>query len=221
MTTLYDEETAWGVCGTNSTQRVIGSTNTFGGSPDLDTRPPEMARSTIYHKIQRCPSCGYCAYVISECLPNAETIIESDGYRNILENENRPDSASAFLALSYLQQQSGEFDSAAWSAIAAAWICDDHENEQESQKCRLQGLSMIEKAKAESQEFSEEPGATQAVSIDLMRRVGMFEEAMSLAKVSLQSDDMLDIIQDIIRFEMELIKSKDTGVHTIAETEKE
>ncbi len=220
MTSLYDEDVVCGVCGESSKQKVIGSTNTFGGSPDLDTRPPEMARSTIYYEIQRCPSCGYCSDEISECLPDAETIIASDGYHNILNNENLPNSASEFMAFSYLQQQCGEFAGAAWSAISAAWICDDYENEQESRRCRIQGLSMIKNAEANSQEFAEEPGAAQAVTIDIMRRAGMFEGAMKLAKKSLQAGDMPGIIKDVIKFEMELIGSKDTGLHTVAEAQE-
>lgn len=54
MTTMYEEDFESYVCGTKSNHMAIGSTNSFG-SPDLDTRPPEMARSTIYQFIQRCP----------------------------------------------------------------------------------------------------------------------------------------------------------------------
>ena len=46
MTTLGTASAACAVCGTVSEYTVIQSTSRFG-SPDLDTRPPEMERSTL------------------------------------------------------------------------------------------------------------------------------------------------------------------------------
>jgi hypothetical protein len=57
MTTLYREKSRCAVCGIATEYTSIGSTNAFG-SPDLDTRPPEMQRSTIFAWVQRCPECG-------------------------------------------------------------------------------------------------------------------------------------------------------------------
>lgn len=54
MTTLYEAKAQCAVCGTESEYTGIGSTNSFG-SPDLDTRPLKMKRSTIVDWIQRCP----------------------------------------------------------------------------------------------------------------------------------------------------------------------
>lgn len=49
------------VCQTESSHTVLLSSNTFGGLPDIDGRPPSMLRGTMDLWVQRCPLCGYCA----------------------------------------------------------------------------------------------------------------------------------------------------------------
>ena len=66
MTTMHEEKVQCCVCGKKNNHEVVGSSYSHGSS-DLDTRPPEMTRSTIYYSIQRCPSCGYSASDLSEC----------------------------------------------------------------------------------------------------------------------------------------------------------
>ncbi len=44
MTTIYNKKITCCLCNKESEYRGIGSTNAFG-SPDLDTRPPQMQRS--------------------------------------------------------------------------------------------------------------------------------------------------------------------------------
>ena len=47
MTTVDEAKRKCALCGETSTHIEVMSTNTFGGVPDLDTRPPEMMRSTF------------------------------------------------------------------------------------------------------------------------------------------------------------------------------
>lgn len=47
MTRIVPSKCKCAVCGAKSRYNVIASTNTFGGGPDLDLRPPEMERSTM------------------------------------------------------------------------------------------------------------------------------------------------------------------------------
>lgn len=65
------------ICGEMCKVYAIASTNRMG-SPDLDTRPPEMERSTIKYHIQYCPSCHYCAPDITSGPDIAAQIIKSD-----------------------------------------------------------------------------------------------------------------------------------------------
>ena len=157
MTTMQENEVECCVCGKTSTHMGIASTNSFG-SPDLDTRPPEMQRSTIYYWIQRCPSCGYCSSDLSNCSDNVNGIVESEEYQNIINDQSIPDEAASFLALSYEKQQSHQYSDSAWRAIHAAWICDDKGNDEAARKCRIKALSMIEKGEANSQKIADQAG---------------------------------------------------------------
>ena len=104
MSLIYGEDVECVICNEISNQAVIVSTNVFG-SPDLDTRPPEMERSNIEYEIQRCPSCGYCSSDLSKCHENTKDIVDSQRYKTIIANDLLPEVASSFLALSYEYNQ--------------------------------------------------------------------------------------------------------------------
>ena len=177
MTTMHDNKVQCGVCGGESNHKVVRSSYSHGSS-DLDTRPPEMTRSTIYYSIQRCPSCGYCASDLSECSGKVKDHVESKEYQKIIGNKAIPKVAASFLALSYEKQQTHQYSESAWAAIHAAWICDDKNKQKASKECRKKAISMIESANAHSQKMGDQAGATEVLTIDLMRRAGMFEQAL-------------------------------------------
>ena len=215
MTTMHQEKVKCCVCGKKSNHDVVGSSYSHGSS-DLDTRPPEMRRSTIYYSIQRCPSCGYCASDLSECSGDAKFHVESKEFQEIIGNKAIPKVAASFLALSYEKQQTHQYSESAWAAIHAAWICDDKNKQKASKECRKKAISMIENANAYSQNMGDQAGATEALTIDLMRRAGMFEQALKLAEET-KTKDIEEIILQVIAYEESLIESKDINSHTISE----
>ena len=60
MTTIMEFNQTCAVCGETSLQPVISSTSTWG-YPDLDLRPAEMQRSSMFAWLVECPHCGYVA----------------------------------------------------------------------------------------------------------------------------------------------------------------
>jgi len=66
MTRIQVSQVTCGVCGSQSKQATLLSSNTIG-PPDLDGRPfrYSMLRDTMSRWVQRCPECGYCAMYIS------------------------------------------------------------------------------------------------------------------------------------------------------------
>lgn len=96
MTTLYEEKARCAVCGTETEFTGIASTNAFG-SPDLDTRPPEMQRSTIFAWVQCCPECGYCSSDISKVPSQAVSVVHSPEYGKQLTDSTYPELANGFL----------------------------------------------------------------------------------------------------------------------------
>ena len=193
----------------------ISSTNT-SGSPDLDTRPSEMMRSTICYWIERCPSCGYSSSSLSECDGDVRGFVESKAYQDILENKSIPEIAASFMASSYIKQEQQKYSESAWSAIRAAWICDDKNNYEASSKCRRKSISLMERAKEKGQVVMDQVGASEAITIDLMRRAGMFQEALNLVNETKRMD-IEEVIGKVVSYQEKLVRSKDTDSHTISE----
>jgi hypothetical protein len=52
---------------------------------------------------------------------------------------------------------------------------------------------------------------------DLLRRAGLFDEAENLIGVFERADDIDDFINELISFELELVKARDSACHTLAE----
>ena len=215
MTMMSEKEVECGVCGEVSKHHSVMSTNAFG-SPDLDTRPPEMERSTIDEWVQRCPYCRYCAPDISKATPETKMILLSDEYQHIVDSDQLPEKATTFLASSYIHDQANNFAEAAWRAIHAAWVCDDENHHDGSKSCRIKAIGLIDQTAVNGQAISCQAGATETVTIDLLRRSGNFEKALDFIEKA-KTENLDDVIIRIIYFEKVLIENRDTGAHTVAE----
>ncbi len=177
MTRRYKEKEKCAICGKTSEHNAILSTNIFG-SADLDFRPPEMQRSTIDTWIQTCPSCGYCAPTISICLEkSSEEVVRSDSYHQQLNNTEYPKLANIFLCFSLIQESAGGYAKAGKACIHAAWSCDDVGSDAGAQKCRKKAVTLLQKAKENSQRFLKQAISEETLMVDLLRRSGQFELA--------------------------------------------
>lgn len=215
MTTLYKEMTNCCLCGVGKAFSCVKSTNELG-FPDLDTRPPEMYRSTIFTWVQRCPDCGYCATDISEAPAQAEAVIYSSEYIQQLKDETYPDLANNFLCKSLIDKASGDYAAAAWSVIYAAWACDDAKKAKAARKCRVKAADLITKATSAGQPVSEQDGAATAIQVDLLRRAGKIAEARELlSKYRGSISD--DTFSKILDFQDDLLSKGDVACHTIEE----
>ena len=216
MTTLFGENMQCRLCGHTSSQSMIGSTNSFG-APDLDTRPPEMERSTIDHWIQTCPECGYCAPDISKGNRKFNEIVNCDSYKKDLHDRAHPALANAFLCHSMIQESVGKIKEAAWGCIHAAWVCDDDESEDGAQNCRMKTVTLLQKAKENDPDMLSNPkGSFYALMVDLLRRSGQFGLAMSECEQGL-NDQPVEIIQNILKFQKTLIQGEDKGCYTMGD----
>lgn len=179
MTTLYEENARCAVCGYEAEYNGIGSTNSFG-SPDLDTRPPEMQRSTMFAWVQRCPECGYCASDVSKAPSQSAALVRTPEYARQLYDLTFPELANSFLCKALIDESSGDYAAAAWALIHAAWACDDDARPKPARTCRSKAAAMIEKALGSGQQFAEQDGADTAIQVDLLRRAGRLTEARRL-----------------------------------------
>ena len=215
MTTIYEEKKRCGVCGSENKYTGIGSTNTFG-SPDLDTRPPEMQRSTIYAWIQRCPDCGYCNSDVSKSRSDEPVIVKGADYQSQLNDPAYPALANSFLCKAISDRAAGNFADTTWDLIRAAWVCDDSGHAEQAKTCRQMAADMLELSQAHKQKVAGEDRAQTAILVDLLRRGGQPERAQRmLAKQAGEATQ--DVIERVLGFQGLLLERRDFSRHTIAE----
>lgn len=215
MTILLSENVRCAVCGTKSKHTGLVSTNAFGYA-DLDTRPPEMKRSTMHAWVQRCPECRYCNSDISKLSGNAKHDIMLPAYQEMIRESERNNLATSFLCKSMLDEHGAQYPDSVWAAINAAWAFDDASDGESAEYARDRALSMILKAAANGQSFAKSTGAECAITVDLLRRAGHLKEAGA----RLQQQDRTgieDIVHKVLDYQELLLQRADTNCHTVEE----
>lgn len=213
MTTEHRENLSCGLCGEENEYRVIGSTNSFG-QPDLDTRPSEMERSTLFAWVQRCPDCGYCAPDVSAPCAAAKAVVAGAAYREQLNDSAFPPLANTFLCKALLGRETGNLATATWGYIHAAWVCDDANQVEQASKCRRRAAELLVLAEAEGQRVCDQDGLSTAIHVDLLRRAGEIERARQvLAQPVKKGTD--DVITLMLVFQALLLDRNDLGCHTV------
>ena len=215
MTTFAQQSVACGNCGRVFTHHVLGSTYT-SGSPDLDTRPPEMQRSTMHAWIQRCPYCGYCAGDVGEFDNRLRPIIESTEYRLQLADARYPELASKFICAGMLAEAGDEQADAGWAYLHAAWTLDDTNKDELARVWRGRAADKILAILNDGQLFAEQPGASESIVADCLRRAGRGADALQVIDRAL-SQGCGDVINKVLAFERVLIQRGDTDRHLIQE----
>ena len=162
MTTHYREAVRCSVCGVQNEFTGIGSTNAFGSS-DLDGRPPEMHRSTMFAWVQRCPDCGYCASDLSISHPKAQEVMGREEYRDQMNDPAYPELANSFLCKALVDRESKEFAAATSALVHAAWACDDSHKGDQATACRKRAADMLRVAEEHGQNVADESGASTAM----------------------------------------------------------
>jgi hypothetical protein len=215
MTTIVHKEVPCFQCGAQSEFLVLASTNRMGWL-DLDTRPPEMERSTMRTWVQRCPKCGYCASDVSAPRPEAAAVVSTREYKRQLADPEFPPLANSFLCKALIESACGEYSAEAWALIHAAWVCDDSGHLDQAAVCRQRAAEALARAEEHGQRLTEQEGAGTAILVDLLRRSGRFDQAR---RVIAERRDTIsdDIILRVLNFQMWLIDQDDESCHTIAE----
>ena len=217
MTTILNVETECSLCGQVSPQTVFGSPVKLG-LPDLDTRPPESLRSTLPFWVKRCPNCGYCAPDIDREYPLAETVVKRADYQTLLRKRSLPLSARHFLAWALIQLANGEILGAGWSALHAAWACDDAGKPVPAAACRHQALAYFERARQGGKALPgfQDPGAEQILLADLYRRISEFDHAVAVCRQGLDRHPSL-VVNRTLEHEIILCVARDTEAHSLAD----
>lgn len=221
MTTFNIASKSCSVCGATSEQHELTSASAFGWS-DLDLRPPEPARSSLFLWVQQCPACGYCAADIEHGDEDLREIIESDEYRVQLADPSFPPLANAFLCQAIVLEETGNEQGAAWRAVNAAWACDDEGAGEAAVRARLRAVELFRLELAEGGEFGEgdEVGdifaSERALLAELLRRAGRFDEALEACREGEET------VRDerwrrFLELERSLAAARDDGCHSYSE----
>jgi tetratricopeptide (TPR) repeat protein len=215
MSQVIQETKKCAICGHEQTYMLILSTNEFGYM-DLDTRPPEMARSTLRFDIQHCEHCHYVNDNISK-KPRwlDEKVLSSQEYLAIANDRALDETAKAFLLACYLNATEGRFAQAGSLALKAAWIFDDNREIEQARSARNKASEYFSRYLSKKEDLGV---ATMKVDID--RRAGNFETAKEAAQKLFESDEM-SLIKEILRYELSLIEVKDTRCHTVGEVKRD
>ena len=215
MTSYATETIVCSACGHVLKRDVVVSSSVFG-SPDLDTRPSEMERSTIHTWIQRCPSCGFCSGDLTKFDERFRSIISGSPYRSQLADTRFPDLASTFMCEAMLVEAVGRREDAGWAYLHAAWALDDAMKADLARNCRSRAADMFLALLAEGRSFSDTLGASEAIASDCLRRAGRGVEALQVIDRALsQSYD--EVIHKVLVLQKTLIQREDTSRHLIKE----
>jgi len=215
VTVWGEYETECAVCGQTSGQAAIHSTS-FWGSPGLDTRPPEPDGSHINKHIQRCPGCGYCAPDVSDGRPELLEPLKTDSYRSQLESPDFPEAANSYLCWSLIEENHGEYASAGFACVRAAWVCDDASLDPSARHRRRRAVALLERAREGGKAFAGQIGGEEALLADLLRRSGDFQPALAFCQLGLERAPE-KIVSLVLRFEETLVARSDVAHHTLDE----
>jgi hypothetical protein len=216
VTTLYPEEVTCVLCGAQSEHMSVASTSTFG-APDLDLRPPPLARENLSYQVQRCPGCGYCAGDLSHDKGDAGPVVASQGYRDQLGDPSLPELACSFLCAASVEEALGNYPAASIAALRAAWACDDASDTDGAVKCRSRVLALFDLTRARKQAFADDPATEDCLFVDVLRRVGEFQRAGAICRRASQSRQPVETVGRILAYEQTLIDRGDVACHTVEE----
>lgn len=214
MTKFFPIEKHCFVCNKKSTYDELVSTNSFGYM-DLDTRPPEMQRSTIIYWVQECPYCGYCNDDVGSGNKEYLEIVKSESYLLQLHNKDYPRLANRFLCKSFLNEMDKSYKKSAFDSLHAAWACDDSSDyEDVAIKCRQRSYDFFLLAKAQGEFIFQNEVEDALILIDLLRRMKLFEEALNRYTEIIDKNSNPEL-RKILDYQKVLIKNRDSQCHNL------
>lgn len=202
------------ICGAENEFMVLLSSNSYG-SMDLDTRPPEMSRSTMDCWVQVCPVCGYVAVRVSEPTIVDRLFLQSDSYKTCDGIVFVSELARAFYRQQLILLSEGRKEDAFFALLHASWACDDGNERKNATAVRRKAILLADDLLASGE--SEDCESLSMVRADLMRRSARFRDLLEQYGETHYSDDLLNRILD---FEKALAKIRCRRCLTVADAEE-
>lgn len=213
MTTIYNQQKKCPNCGTLNEITMIGSTNSFGAM-DLDTRPPEMQRSTMMYWVESCTHCGLSLPRFSDADIKTIKYFKSAEFKQKHAAENFESLAEKFWTAYLLAKNSGEINSALGFIRCAAWASDDLKDTHGSTRAREIYIETLSETGYDPSILSpSEPLAGYLILSDMNRRISRFDEAKRLAQHVVDHGE--GFIQKVGQFVIDLSEKRDSGCYNV------
>lgn len=218
MTTYAMEMCTCGVCGKETEVSCISSYTRCGGC-DLDSRPPMMYRFTL--DLTVCDHCGYVDEDIADGEPELLDYINSKEFKTCDELNPRNAEAKKYLRYALIQAHMHNTENEFYAYLNAAWVYDDlvrskPTNQQYidgAYECRIRAIKAVNDLLASDKEV-EDVETLKCIKADLLRRVEKYDEVIKEYQNEVFENQL---IGQIIKFEIELSKKRDSAAHNIKE----
>jgi len=208
------------VCTATSEQLLADSETSFE-PPDFDTRPGKPSRSSIIYWVQSCPDCGYCAHDISVASEGTSDYVRHKLYQAFRGNKVFPEKATQFLCYALILEQSGQLADAGWTALQAAWVCDDQKADEPARSCRRRAIELWKRAKLNGQAFMDNLFEEFALVADVYRRCAEWDEARACVNECLECENLPQVVEALLRRELACIDRRDDSRHNMAELRRQ
>lgn len=192
-------------CGHKNTVPFLTSTNTFGGSSDLDLRPPDDLRDTMMFWLEECEHCGYVNFDIEK--DNGIDI-------NYLKNKNyitcdamvfKSNLANRFYRYFKIMLELKNYEKAYDALLNVVWLCDDEKDFALAVKFRVWLDEIFENWKPADEK-------SLVRHADVLRRSGSFDEVIKRYSNFSSSEE---IHNEIIQFQLKLSEQKNINAYSI------
>ncbi|MHB1354682.1 MAG: hypothetical protein ACYCZF_01755 [Anaerolineae bacterium] len=113
-----------------------------------------------------------------------------------------------------IEEQAGNFRSAGWGKLRAAWVCDDLGASTAAYNCRLGAIPVFNLAPAEEEIYASDAGTFELVLADINRRCGFFGLVRAICEQGLGKQPQ-DVVHKALVYEMVLAQRHDSECHTV------
>lgn len=206
MTTILEIEQKCPVCGKPSPQRMIGSTSTWG-YPDLDLRPAEMQRSSMFAWLMECPHCGYVSGSFRDKTCITQDFLKGEEYLNCRGFEFESGLAEKFFRAYLIAKKQDDGRESFYNLLHCAWACDDAEDAN-AKKIRRLALSYIGTFECSEKEERN----LLCMKADLLRRSGQFGLVVEEFRDIIIGEETYD---RVINFQIEKSGKSDDVCYTV------
>lgn len=198
------------ICGRMNEVTILAMASNRGLA-DLDFRPPEVRRSAMPLWVHKCDYCRN-VFSTSEPMPDyAEKYIDSKEYVNCGGIAGLPELGKRFVKLALIYQHCKQYKKAGDAFLCAAWACDDEKLDVTAIVCRKRALTCYNEVDVSQISKRELPELKLRI-VDLLRRSGMFDEAVLFANRLKFSKEQNIRIQE---FQIAKAKALDKGCYNL------